>query len=143
MSDCVFCSLIAGEGEMSVVYEDEHLVGFMDLYPVTPGHVLLVPREHAASMSDLDEDTGAHVFRVALRMQQAVRRSGVRCEGVNLIVADGAAAGQDVFHFHLHVIPRFDGDPFQISADWKEAPRAELDRTAEQIRAAYEERWPA
>ena len=141
MSDCVFCDILAGEAESSRVYEDDRLVGFMDLHPINPGHVLLVPREHASSMSEVDEDTGAHVFRVAMRMQQAVRTSGLRTEGINVFVADGEAAGQDVFHFHLHVIPRFDGDPFTITANWKEAPRAELDRTAEQIRAAYEERW--
>jgi diadenosine tetraphosphate (Ap4A) HIT family hydrolase len=76
-----------------------------------------------------------------MRMQQALRRSGVRCEGVNLFVADGEAAFQDVFHFHLHVIPRFEGDPFKISADWKEAPRSDLDRVATDIRTSYERLW--
>jgi diadenosine tetraphosphate (Ap4A) HIT family hydrolase len=132
---------VAGEREASVVYEDDRLLGFMDLHPVNPGHVLLVPKEHATAMADVDEDTGAHVFRIAMRMQQAIRRSGVRCEGINLIVADGEAAFQDVFHFHLHVIPRFDGDPFKIEADWQEAPRSELDRAATGIRTSYEELW--
>jgi histidine triad (HIT) family protein len=141
VSDCVFCDLLAGKGAASVVYEDETLVGLMDLYPVNPGHVLLVSRRHAPYMADLDEETGAHTFRIAMRMQQAIRRAGVRCEGVNLFVADGAAAFQDVFHFHLHVIPRFEGDAFKIAADWKEAPRAELDRVAGSIRASYEELW--
>lgn len=141
MSDCIFCDLVHGEGEKSVTYEDEVLVAFMDLNPVNPGHVLLVPREHATSMSDLDEENGVHAFRIAMRMQQAVRRSGVRCEGVNLFVADGEAAGQDVFHFHLHVIPRFEGDPFKIEADLKEAPRTELDRVAADIRTSYEGLW--
>jgi histidine triad (HIT) family protein len=142
MSGCVFCDIVAGCAEGSRVYEDDALVAFMDLFPVTPGHVLIVPRAHAPTMAELDEHVGAHAFRIALRMQQAVRASGVRCEGVNLFVADGEAAGQDVFHFHLHVIPRFDGDPFRIDADWKEAPRDELDRIAGDIRAAYDERWP-
>ena len=141
MSDCVFCALVAGEREASVVYEDDRLLGFMDLHPVNPGHVLLVPKEHATAMADVDEDTGAHVFRIAMRMQQAIRRSGARCEGINLFVADGEAAFQDVFHFHLHVIPRFDGDPFKIEADWKEARRSELDRAATGIRTSYEELW--
>ena len=141
MSDCVFCALVAGEREASVVYEDERLLGFMDLHPVNPGHVLLVPREHATAMADVDEDIGVHVFRIAMRMQQAIRRSDVRCEGINLFVADGEAAFQDVFHFHLHVIPRFEGDPFKIEANWKEAPRPELDRAATSIRTSYEELW--
>jgi diadenosine tetraphosphate (Ap4A) HIT family hydrolase len=141
VSDCVFCALVAGEREASVVYEDDRLLGFMDLHPVNPGHVLLVPKEHATAMADVEEDTGAHVFRIAMRMQEAIRRSGVRCEGINLFVADGEAAFQDVFHFHLHVIPRFEGDPFKIEADWKEAPRSELDRAATGIRTSYEELW--
>ncbi len=141
MSDCVFCDLLAGKGELSVSYEDDVLVAFMDLHPVNPGHVLLVPKRHAASMAELDEETGAHAFRIAMRMQQAIRRSGVKCEGINLFVADGEAAFQDVFHFHLHVIPRFDGDPFKIDADWKQAPRQELDRVAADLRGAYRELW--
>ena len=141
MSECVFCDLVVGEGEASVAYEDEVLVALMDLHPVNPGHVLLIPRRHAAAMSDLDEETGAHVFRIAMRIQQAVRRSGVRCEGINVFVADGEAAFQDVFHFHLHVIPRFDGDPFKIAADWKQAPRDELNGVAADIRTSYEELW--
>jgi diadenosine tetraphosphate (Ap4A) HIT family hydrolase len=132
---------VAGEREASVVYDDDRLLGFMDLHPVNPGHVLLVPKEHATAMADVEEDTGAHVFQIAMRMQQAIRRSGVRCEGINLFVADGEAAFQDVFHFHLHVIPRFEGDPFKIEADWKEAPRSELDRTATGIRTSYEGLW--
>ena len=141
MSDCVFCALVAGTAESSRVYEDDILVGLMDLQPVNPGHVLLIPRQHAVHMSDLDEETGAHAFRIAMWMQRAIRRSGVRCEGVNLFVADGEAAFQDVFHFHLHVIPRFQGDSFKIDADWQEAPRAELDCVAGDIRTAYEGLW--
>jgi len=141
VSNCVFCALVAGEREASVVYEDERLLGFMDLHPVNPGHVLLVPKEHATAMADVDEDTGVHVFRIAMRMQQAIRRSDVRCEGINIFVADGEAAFQDVFHFHLHVIPRFEGDPFKIEANWKEAPRSELDRAATSICTSYEELW--
>jgi diadenosine tetraphosphate (Ap4A) HIT family hydrolase len=141
VTGCVFCRLLAGDGEMSVVYEDDRIVGFMDLHPVNPGHVLLVPREHSPSLAEVDEETGAHTFRVAMRMQQAIRRSGVRCEGINLFVADGEAAFQDVFQFHLHVFPRFDGDGFTIDADWKEAPREELDGAAAKIRSAYTELW--
>ena len=141
MSECVFCDLVVGEGEASVVFEDERTVALMDLHPVNPGHVLLIPRRHAAALADLDEETGAHVFRLAMRMQQAIRGSGVRCEGINVFVADGEAAGQDVFHFHLHVIPRFDGDPFTIEADWREAARPELDRVAADIRTSYEALW--
>ena len=143
MSDCVFCTLIADPGQRSTVYEDERLVALLDITPLNPGHVLLVPRRHAAQLADVDEETGAHLFRIAMRTQQAIRRSGVRCEGINMFVADGEAAFQDVFHFHLHVFPRFRGDAFRIEADWREAPRTELERVAADVRAAYQELWAA
>ena len=111
----------------------------MDISPVNPGHLLVVPRVHAASLADLDEETGAHAFVVAMRMAAAVRASGVRCEGVNLVLADGEAAFQDVLHVHLHVLPRWGGDSFRIEADWSARPqRAELDALAADVRSAYE-----
>jgi histidine triad (HIT) family protein len=136
MSECVFCEIVSGRGEASFVHQDERLVAVMDLFPVNPGHVLVIPRRHEARLSDLDEQTGAKVFTTAMRLQRAIRESGVRCEGINLFVADGEAAFQDVFHFHLHVFPRFRGDGFRIEANWQEADRTELDRVAGQIRVA-------
>jgi diadenosine tetraphosphate (Ap4A) HIT family hydrolase len=109
----------------------------MDIQPVNPGHLLVIPNRHARNLADLDEETGALMFRVAQRLAGALRQSGVRCEGVNLFLADGAAAGQEVFHVHLHVIPRYAGDGFglRFSPAYFERPeRPELDRLAEQIR---------
>ena len=111
----------------------------MDIAPVNPGHLMVVPRGHAAALADLDEETGAHLFVVAMRMAAAVRESGARSEGINLFLADGEAAFQEVFHVHLHVLPRWRGDSFRIDADWTARPdRAELDAVAASIRAAYE-----
>jgi histidine triad (HIT) family protein len=108
----------------------------MDIAPVNSGHLMVVPRRHAAGLADLDEETGAHMFVVAMRLGAAVRESGVRCEGVNLFLADGVAAFQDVFHVHLHVLPRWGGDSFRIDADWSSRPeRAELDAVAGSIRS--------
>ena len=132
--ECVFCAIIAGEAEASVVFSDERAVAFMDLNPVTPGHVLVVPRLHAAGFEDLDEDVSAHVWRIAHRIARGLRRSGLRCEGVNVFLADGEAAFQEVFHFHLHVFPRFRGDSFRIDADWAERDRHLLDAEALQVR---------
>ena len=137
MSGCVFCDIVAGDAPASLVHADDVVVAFMDIRPATPGHLLVIPTQHAADLAGLDEETGAHLFRVAMRLARAIRRSGVRCEGVNLFLADGEAAGQEVFHVHLHVIPRFAGDSFRIDADWPVAPsRADLDAIAVQIRAA-------
>jgi diadenosine tetraphosphate (Ap4A) HIT family hydrolase len=138
MSDCIFCAIATGQAPASAVYEDDLALAFLDIQPVNPGHLLIIPKRHAAQLADLDEQTGAHLFCVAMRLAQALRRSGVRCEGVNLFLADGEAAFQEVFHIHLHVLPRFTGDPFKIDADWSIQPaRDELDALAAQIRSAY------
>ena len=100
-----------------MVYEDETVVVFMDLNPVTPGHLLVVPRKHAVGLEDVDEATSAHVWSVGHQMAQALRRSGLRCDGINVFLADGEVAFQEVFHFHLHVFPRYAGDGFSIAAD--------------------------
>jgi histidine triad (HIT) family protein len=134
-ADCVFCAIAAGSAPASIVYDDADLLAFMDIRPVTPGHLLVVPKRHAPFLVDLDEATGARMFSVAMRLAQAVRASGLRCEGINLFLADGEAAFQEVFHAHLHVIPRFAGDRFRIDADWSATPsRAELDEIAAQVR---------
>jgi diadenosine tetraphosphate (Ap4A) HIT family hydrolase len=137
MDGCIFCAIVAGRAPASVVYEDAAALVFMDIQPVNPGHLLIVPKSHATFLVDLDEATGAHLFTLAMRMAAALRRSGIRCEGVNLFLADGEAAFQEVFHVHLHVFPRFVGDPFKIEADWSARPaRMELDALATMIRAA-------
>ncbi|HET6262711.1 MAG TPA: HIT family protein [Chloroflexia bacterium] len=137
MADCVFCDIVEGRLPKSLVYEDAVALAFMDILPINAGHVLVIPRAHFEVMSEMDEDTGAHLFRVALRVQEAIRRSGVRCEGINLFLADGEAAGQEVFHVHLHVFPRYTGDGFKIDYVWSaQPPREELDEVAASIRRA-------
>jgi diadenosine tetraphosphate (Ap4A) HIT family hydrolase len=131
---CVFCEIVAGRMPSSRVYEDEHVVAFMDIQPVTKGHLLVVPRAHTDFVEALDEDLGARIFRVAHRLARALRRSDLPCEGVNMFLADGEAASQEVFHVHLHVFPRTAGDGFRIDADWRVRDRDELDATAERIR---------
>lgn len=132
--ECVFCRVVDGTVESSRVYEDDEVLAFMDIQPVTDGHLLVIPKRHAPDLADLDEQLGMSMFRIAQRLAAALRRSGLPCEGVNLFLADGEAAFQEVFHVHLHVFPRTTGDGFRIDADWRERPRAELDDAAERIR---------
>lgn len=142
MSDCIFCKIIAGRAPVSMVYEDDLCSAFMVLKPVNPGHLIVIPNDHAPYLADLNENTGAHIFRVAQRLSSALRKSGLKCEGVNLFLADGAAAMQEVFHVHLHVIPRFEGDGFGLKYgpdNFKKAERAELDGAAEKIRSSINE----
>ncbi|MEV1119275.1 HIT family protein [Actinosynnema sp. NPDC049800] len=133
---CVFCAIVARQAEASVVHEDETVVVFMDLNPVTPGHLLVVPRKHAAGLEDLDGATGAHVWSVGHDMARALRRSNLRCEGINVLLCDGEAAFQTVFHFHLHVIPRHAGDGWTLKADPPERERSLLDRDAQAVKDA-------
>lgn len=116
------------------MHADEHVVAFLDVEPVTQGHLLVVPRTHADNLEALSGELGARVFQVAHRLARALYRSGLPCEGVNMFLADGRAAFQEVFHVHLHVLPRTPGDGFRIDANWHRRDRAELDATAEQIR---------
>ena len=132
--ECVFCQVVDGTVESSRVYEDDEILAFMDIQPVTDGHLLIVPKRHAPHLADLDEQLGMSMFRTAQRLAAALRTSGLPCDGVNLFLADGEAAFQEVFHVHLHVFPRATGDGFRIDADWRERPRAELDDAAECIR---------
>jgi histidine triad (HIT) family protein len=139
MTECIFCQILAGEEPVSLVYQDARCAAFMDIQPVNPGHVLVVPNRHAAYLSELDPEDGAQIFRVAQRLAAALRKSGLRCEGVNFFLADGEAAGQDVFHLHLHVIPRYEGDGFglRFAPSYYELPeRVELDQAASKIRSA-------
>jgi histidine triad (HIT) family protein len=138
MSDCIFCRILSGQLPASIVLRDDLCTAFMDIQPVNPGHVLIVPNRHAAYLADLDEDTGAHLFRIAHRLAAALRRSGVPCEGVNLFLADGQAAMQEVFHVHLHVFPSYSGDGFglKFGPSYSDRPdRAELDGAAARIRS--------
>lgn len=137
MLDCVFCKIVAGAAPASIVYSDEKVLAFMDVRPVNPGHVLVIPKTHVAGLADLGEETGAHMFKVGMRIADGVKRSGVKCEGVNLLLSDGRAAFQEIFHVHLHVIPRFKGDSLRISfgRQYESKPEEEeLEKTASKIR---------
>ncbi len=110
MSECIFCDILAGKAPASFVYQDELCGAFMDIRPVNPGHVLVVPRQHAELITELDEASAQQMMHIAQQVDAALRASGVRCEAVNLFLADGRAAGQEVMHVHLHVFPRYRGD---------------------------------
>lgn len=112
------------------------MVAFMDVQPVTAGHVLVTPRRHVARLADLDEALGAHLWRVAHRIARALPRSGLPAEGVNLFLADGEAASQEIMHVHLHVFPRFRGDGFRLEAQWRMRERRELDQAASAVQAS-------
>jgi histidine triad (HIT) family protein len=138
---CIFCRITTGELPASIVYDDEHAMAFLDIQPVNPGHVLVIPKTHASSLADLDPEDAMHMLRVAQIIDRALRKSELRCEGVNLFLADGRAAGQDVEHVHLHVFPRFEGDGFEFSIGQlsrKPPSREQLNETALKLKKAVD-----
>ena len=117
--DCIFCKIIAGELPSQRVYEDDHTIAFMDIAPGTRGHLLVIPRNHAKDITEIDPDDLAAVARTAQVMARRVTER-LDADGVNIINSCGAAAWQTVFHLHFHVIPRYAGDPLVLP--WTPAP---------------------
>lgn len=110
---CTFCDLIQGAAEVSICHEDADSIAFMDIQPVNNGHVLVVPRQHYESLTDVPQELGLHLFKVTMRIAAAVRKvSG--CDDLNIVVNSGAEAGQDEPHYHVHIIPRRQGDGFDV-----------------------------
>ncbi len=137
MEGCIFCRIARKEVPASIIYEDEKTIAFLDIQPVNRGHSLIIPKSHATELRNLSEEDGARMFKTAIRVSEAIRHSSIKCEGINLLLADGRAAGQEVPHVHLHIIPRFQGDGFGIrfGRSYGVKPeRKELDETAAGIR---------
>lgn len=135
---CTFCDLIHGAAEVSICHEDADAIAFMDIQPVNNGHVLVVPREHYESLLDVPPEIGVHLFRVTMQLASAVRRV-TGSDDMNIVVNNGAAAGQDEPHYHVHIIPRRPSDGFDIPLpfDGSAMPdRTVLDAYAARIIAA-------
>ena len=138
--DCVFCQIIRGEADASFVHSDESVVAFMDIQPITQGHMLVVSRQHAVLMTDVEEPVAMRAFKIARKLA-AVARHTLGASGVNVLVMDGEAAYQDVPHFHVHVIPRYPRDGFGLTfpASYEHPPaRAQLDAIAAALHAAMQ-----
>ena len=139
MSDeCVFCDIVRGTSPASWVYQDDTVVAFMDIQPITQGHMLVLPRELAVLITDINETAAMRTFRVARKLA-AVARHTLGASGINIIVMDGEAAYQDVPHFHVHVIPRYPNDGFGLTfpRSYEHPPaRAQLDAIAAALQAA-------
>jgi histidine triad (HIT) family protein len=131
--DCIFCRIVAGELPAEIVGEDEHTVAFMDLNPWTRGHALVVPRRHSRNLYEVGDDDLARSAAAAKRLAERMR-DRLGCDGVNLLNACEPAAWQTVFHFHVHVIPRYDHDPLRLPVHPRQADRDELSEVAAELR---------
>lgn len=133
--NCIFCKIIEGEIPSTAVYEDEDFRAILDVNPAARGHVIILPKKHAADIYELPEEDAAKIFVVAKKIAAAIKKT-YSCDGVNILQNNGEAAGQTVFHLHVHVIPRFTGDTDHINIGWKpEDTPADLADIADEIKA--------
>jgi histidine triad (HIT) family protein len=137
---CVFCRIIAGEETVSIVYEDDQVLAFMDIQPASPGHVLVVSREHYSDLFDVPEEVAAHCLSVAKQLAPGIK-AATAAPALNLFSANGRAGGQDVEHFHLHLIPVREGEHFELQLPRPGATvpsRSQLDVMAARIGRAVQ-----
>jgi histidine triad (HIT) family protein len=138
---CVFCRIIGGEEMVSLVYEDDRTIAFLDIQPMSPGHTLVVPKQHFETLFEIPEELAAHCLAVAQRIAPGLRKA-MAAQALNLFSANGRAGGQDVAHFHLHLIPVREGQPFALQLPLPDAPipmRGELDIQAALIGRAIQD----
>lgn len=135
MDNCVFCRIAKGELPASKVFEDEHTLAIMDIQSVNPGHMLVLVKPHRENIYALDDELAGAVFRTAARVARAAKQV-TGCEGVSLFQANEPAGAQTVFHFHIHVLPRWVGDGMGLAWPVKNPPREALEDMAAKLRAA-------
>ncbi len=136
-ADCVFCAIVSGAAPATFLHHDDLVVAFMDIRPVQPGHLLVLPRAHAKLIPELDDASLSRLWAVATDLNRALRRSSLPVEAVSVYVADGEAAGQEIAHMHIHLIPRHGNDQFgfRFPPGYGTQPeRSELERLAREIR---------
>ena len=134
MTDCIFCKIVAGEIPSTRVFENDTCLAFMDIGPISPGHTLLIPKNHYEAIHELPADEAAHVLRHVPALARAVREAA-GAEGLNVLQNNGACAGQAVAHMHIHFIPRWPDDGLGYRWPAKKADFALLAQQAERIRA--------
>jgi histidine triad (HIT) family protein len=131
--DCIFCAIASGEGKAEIVDSDDRTVAFMDINPATRGHSLVIPRAHSESLFEVSDDDMLATMAAARRLAERMRAT-IQPDGINILNAAGRAAWQSVFHFHLHVIPRYRDDPLRLPWIPGPAEAGELARVAAEIR---------
>jgi histidine triad (HIT) family protein len=138
MKDCPFCQIIKGTEPASIVYKDEICTAFMDIYPVNPGHLLIVPNKHSKTIDLMDPDDLSHLIKVTQKLYKTMLKTDLKMDGAHILQSNGEACGQEVMHAHFHIIPRFIGDNqkmgFTFDANTKTPERSDLDRVASEIK---------
>ncbi len=130
--DCLFCKLVYGEFESATIFENSEFRVVLDKFPATRGHVLIIPKEHVENIFEMDSELAGRLFALAAHMAKVMRRA-LPLEGLNILQNNGAIAGQTVFHFHLHLIPRYADDTVKIHWEAMKPTDEELKSIAGQI----------
>ncbi|MCI5622192.1 MULTISPECIES: HIT family protein [Anaerostipes] len=127
--DCIFCKIANGDIPSNTIYENSDFKVIMDIAPATKGHVLIIPKEHFKDIYEIDAETAGRLFQLATVVARALKEV-LNCDGMNVLQNNGEIAGQTVFHFHMHLIPRYEGDT--VTVKWEEHPMEDVDM--EQLR---------
>ena len=133
-ANCIFCKIANGEIPSSTIYEDDFFRVILDLSPATKGHALILPKQHMANIFEMDDTTAEKVFVLAKRIAKAMK-SAINCDGLNIVQNNGEVAGQTVFHFHMHIIPRYNDDGQQITWTPGTSEAEEREAIAAQIKS--------
>ena len=130
---CIFCKIVRKQAPASIIYEDESVVAFLDIRPLNMGHTLIIPKAHYVDIFETPESELSNICKVSKRISIALKKA-TRADGISIIQQNGKAAGQDIFHAHVHVVPRFEGQKLPGFGELKEVERAKLDEVAKRIR---------
>lgn len=130
---CIFCKIVRKQAPASVIYDDETVMVFLDIRPLNIGHALVIPKAHYVDIFDIREKELSQLHKVAKQVSLAVKKA-TNADGISIIQQNGKAAGQDIFHFHVHVVPRFEGQKLPPFSDLIEVERAKLDAMAKKIK---------
>lgn len=135
--DCIFCKIIANNAEASIIHQDEFVTVFMDINPINIGHLLIVPNTHHEKFQNIEPEISGHMFKTAQKIIKSLDSSDIQNDAHNIFLSDGELAGQDVFHSHLHILPRFKDDGIRAgfnSSNTLKFNRDELDKLAESLK---------
>ena len=129
---CIFCKIVRKQSPASIIYEDETVMAFLDIRPLNEGHTLVIPKNHYIGIFDIPEDQLSKVHTVTKQVSIAIKKA-TNADGFSIIQQNGKASGQDIFHFHVHAVPRFEGQKLPIFSNLQEVERAKLDGVAKKI----------
>ncbi len=132
-ASCIFCKIVRKQSPVSMIYENENTLAFLDIRPLNLGHTLVIPKAHYVDIFDIPENELSNVHKISKLISPAIKKA-TNADGISIIQQNGKAAGQDIFHLHVHVVPRFEGQKMPHFSDLKEADRSKMDEMAKRIR---------